>query len=428
MVDPYKDAKTLENYWNEDPRWKGITRPYSAEQVIKLRGSLRQRYILAEQGAEKLWELFKKKPFVRCLSAMTGNQAIQQAEAGLDAIYISGWQVAGDANLSREVYPDQSLYPADSMPAMVDRINRALIRADQVAHIEGRSQERDYFKPLIADAEAGFGGNLNAFELMKSMIEAGAACVHFEDQLSSAKKCGHMGGKVLVPTSEFVHKLVAARLASDVMGVPTLIVARTDADAAKLLTSDHDKRDQKFVANKRRTAEGFHQINGGLEFAIERALAYAPYADLLWCETSTPDLENAEKFARAVHAKYPGKWLAYNCSPSFNWKQHLDDNTIAHFQERLGEMGYALQFVTLSGWHVLNASIFELARDYRTQGMAAYARLQEREFEMGEKDGYRAIRHQAFVGAGYFDEVQMTVTGGESDTVALRGSTEEDQF
>ncbi len=424
----YKNSQSLQQYWDSDPRWKGIQRPYQPAQVLKLRGSMPAEYTRAKMGAKRLWKQFDGGPFVRCLSAMTGSQAIQQVQAGLEAIYVSGWQAAADANTGGRVYPDQSLYSVDSVPRLVERLNRALTRADQIAHIEDHSGDVEYFAPIIADAEAGFGGNLNAFELMKSMIEAGAACVHFEDQLSSAKKCGHMGGKVLVPTSEFVDKLTAARLAADVMGVPTLLVARTDADAAKLLTSDHDPLDQSFIADGNRTSEGFYPIEGGLDYAIERALAYAPYADLLWCETSRPDLEEARRFASAIHDKYPGKWLAYNCSPSFNWRENLDDATIDHFQEQLGEMGYALQFVTLSGWHVLNTSIFELARDYRHRGMSAYADLQDREFDLADSDGYRAIRHQSFVGAGYFDEVQMTITGGESETVAMRGSTEEDQF
>ncbi len=428
MNDPYKNAETLSNYWNEDPRWEGIRRPYQPRQVLKLRGSLPVRHTWAEHGARTLWELFDEGPFVRCLSALTGSQAIQQVQAGLEAIYVSGWQVAGDANTGGHIYPDQSLYAVDSVPRMVERINRGLTRADQIAHIEERSAEGSYFAPIVADAEAGFGGNLNAFELMKAMIEAGAACVHFEDQLSSAKKCGHMGGKVLVPTGEFVNKLTAARLAADVAGVPTLLVARTDADAARLLTSDNDPLDQSYIADGQRTSEGFYPIEGGLEYAIERALAYAPYADLVWCETSTPDLGEAREFAQAVHAEYPDKWLAYNCSPSFNWKEHLDDQTIAQFQERLGELGYVLQFVTLSGWHSLNASMFQLASDYQRRGMTAYAELQEEEFSMARSDDYRAIRHQAFVGAGYFDEVQLTITGGESETVAMRGSTEESQF
>ena len=423
-----RDPETLQRHWEEDPRWEGIRRPYQARQVLKLQGSLPVAHTWAEQGAKKLWRLFEDRQFVRCLSAVTGSQAIQQVDAGLEAIYISGWQVAGDANTDGRVYPDQSLYSVDSVPRLVERVNRALTRADQIAHMEEREEERDYFVPIVADAEAGFGGNLNAFELMKSMIEAGAAAVHFEDQLSAAKKCGHMGGKVLVPTGEFVNKLVAARLAADVMGVPTLIVARTDADSAQLLTNDHDPVDQQFIGDRQnRTSEGYYPIEGGIDYAIARGLAYAPYADMLWCETSTPDLDEAAQFAEAIHREYPDKWLAYNCSPSFNWRENLDDSTIARFQERLGEMGYLLQFVTLSGWHVLNASMFELARDYKSRGMAAYAGLQDREFQMARQD-YRAIRHQAFVGAGYFDEVQLTITGGESTTIAMKGSTEERQF
>lgn len=428
MENPYKNAQSLTRYWNEDPRWKGINRPYSAAKVLQLRGSLPVEHTLAKVGAEKLYQLFSSQPLVRCLSAMTGNQAIEEVEAGLEAIYLSGWQVAGDANTAGEVYPDQSLYPADGMPSLVRRVNKALMRADQIASVENR-RDVDYFAPLVADAEAGFGGNLNVFELVKALIEAGTACIHLEDQLSSAKKCGHMGGKVLVPTQEFLHKLVAARLASDVMGVPTLLLARTDAHSAQLLTSDVDKRDQRFLETKKnRTSEGFYPIKGGLECAISRALVYAPYADLIWCETSTPDIEEAREFARQVHAKFPGKWLAYNCSPSFNWKQNLSDKEIETFQEQLSEMGYVLQFVTLSGWHSMNAAIFDLARQYQRRGMGAYADFQAQEFQMARQHNYRAIRHQAFVGAGYFDEVQMTIMGGESETVALRGSTEEDQF
>ncbi len=420
-------AREMERRWEEDRRWRGIRRPYEGQHVERLMSSLPIRHTLAEHGARRLWESFEEGPFLRCLSAVTGNQAIQEVEAGLGAVYISGWQVAGDGNSSCQVYPDQSLYPVDSVPMMVERVNRALQRADQTARVEGRGGV-DYFVPVIADAEAGFGGNLNAFELMKALIEAGAAAVHFEDQLSSAKKCGHMGGKVLVPTAEFVQKLVAARLAADVMDVETLLIARTDADGAKLLTSDHDPIDQQYIVKGRRTAEGFYLVEGGLEYAIERALIYAPYADLLWCETSRPDLGEAREFARAIHEKFPGKWLAYNCSPSFNWSEQLSEAEIAGFQEALGEMGYVLQFVTLSGWHSLNASIFELARAYRERGMAAYAELQQHEFELSRRAGYRAIRHQAFVGAGYFDEVQMTITGGESATTALSGSTEREQF
>ncbi len=425
-IDRTEAAKQLENDWKENPRWKGITRPYSGEQVVNLRGSVQIEHTLAKLGAERLWGLVNERPFVRMLSALTGNQAIQEVEAGLEAIYVSGWQTAGDANSAGQVYPDQSLYPVDSVPQLIERINNALTRADQIAHMEGRT-DRHWFAPILADAEAGFGGNLNAFELMKAMIKAGAAAVHFEDQLSSAKKCGHMGGKVLVPTMEFKNKLAAARLGADVSGASTLLVARTDAHAAKLITSDVDPYDQPFITDSR-TAEGFYRINGGLEYAIQRGLAYAPYADLVWCETSTPDLGEAREFAEAIHEKFPGKPLAYNCSPSFNWKKYLDDDTIATFQEKLGEMGYAIQFVTLSGWHSLNTGIFELALGYKDRGMGAYSKLQEREFELGAENGYRAIKHQAFVGAGYFDKVQLTVTAGEASTTALDGSTEEEQF
>ena len=424
----YRSEQSLANHWSEHPRWQGIRRPYQPEKVLKLRGSMPVAHTRAEHGSQRLWDLFEDRSFVRCLSALTGSQAIQQVDAGLEAIYISGWQVAGDANTGGHIYPDQSLYAVDSVPKLVERVNRGLARADQIAHIEDRADDTSYFAPIIADAEAGFGGNLNAFELMKGMIESGAACVHFEDQLSSAQKCGHMGGKVLVPTGEFVNKLVAARLAADVCGVPTLLVARTDADSANLLTNDCDPLDQKYIDDGQRTSEGFYPVDGGLDYAIERALAYAPYADLLWCETSTPDLDDARKFAEAVHQEYPDQWLAYNCSPSFNWRENLDDDEIAEFQRELGKMGYVLQFVTLSGWHSLNASIFELAQEYRQNGMAAYADFQDHEFEMADRDDYRAIRHQAFVGAGYFDEIQLTITGGESETVAMRGSTEEDQF
>lgn len=428
MHDDKKAVEKMQTSWESDKRWKGIRRPYSAQQVLKLRGSIQIDYTLAKMGAERLWKLIHERPPVRALSAVTGNQAIQQVQAGLESIYISGWQTAGDANTSGAVYPDQSLYPVDSVPALVDRVNKALQRADQIAHIEGK-RDVDWFVPIVADAEAGFGGNLNAFELMKAMIEAGAAAVHFEDQLSSAKKCGHMGGKVLVPTSEFIQKLVAARLAADVCGVPTLLIARTDADSAQLLTSDNDPADVSFIKDKsQRTSEGFYPIRGGLEYAIERGLAYAPYADLVWCETSTPDLGQAREFAQAIREKFPDKAMAYNCSPSFNWKKHLDDKEIASFQKSLGEMGYTYQFVTLSGWHSLNSAMFDLARDYKQAGMSAYARLQEHEFAQERKHGYGAIKHQRFVGAGYFDEVQMTITSGESQTTALRGSTEESQF
>jgi len=394
--------------------------------VERLRGSVRVEHTLARMGAENLWNLLRTEPYVAALGAMTGNQAIQQVQAGLKAIYVSGWQVAADANLSGEMYPDQSLYPADSVPSLVKRINKALQRADQTHHAEGKN-EVNWFAPLIADAEAGFGGNLNAFELMKAMIEAGAACVHFEDQLSSAKKCGHLGGKVLVSTAEAIQKLVAARLAADVMGVPTLIMARTDADSAALLTSDIDPRDREFLTGER-TTEGFFGIHSGLKCAIARAIAYAPYADLLWCETSKPDLCEAREFAEAVHAKFPGKLLAYNCSPSFNWKKHLSDSTIASFQRELAAMGYKFQFITLAGFHSLNLSMFELARGYQAEGMAAYSQLQEREFCCEQTEHYEAVKHQRFVGTGYFDDVQHVITGGTASTKALEGSTENKQF
>lgn len=426
MTSRQEAAAQLQAQWDNDPRWKGIKREYSAEQVINLRGSLQIEHTLARVGAERLWKLFHERPFVRMLSALTGNQAIQEVQAGLEAIYVSGWQTAGDANTSGQVYPDQSLYPVDSVPKLVERINKALQRADQISHMNG-DDSTHWFAPVVADAEAGFGGNLNAFELMKAMIAAGAAGAHFEDQLSSAKKCGHMGGKVLVPTSEFRRKLQAARLGADVSNVPSLVVARTDAHAAQLITSDIDPLDQKFIKGTR-TSEGFYHINGGLPYAIERGLQYAPYADLVWCETSTPDIGEAREFAQEIHAKFPGKFLAYNCSPSFNWKRHLDDDTIATFQEQLGEMGYVLQFVTLSGFHALNTAMFELALGYKDRGMAAYSQLQEREFALEKSDGYTAIKHQAFVGAGYFDQVQLTVTAGEASTTALKGSTEEEQF
>jgi isocitrate lyase len=419
-------AEELEQQWQEDERWEGIERPYSAEEVVKLRGSVQVEHTLGKMGAEKLWERIKTEAPVRALSAVTGNQAVQEVQAGLRAVYVSGWQTAGDANTAGEMYPDQSLYPVDSVPKLVSRINKALTRSDQIQALEGNS-DVDWFAPIVADAEAGFGGNLNAFELMKALVAAGAAGVHFEDQLSSAKKCGHMGGKVLVPVSEFRNKLVSARLGADVAGASTILIARTDADSADLLTNNVDPLDERYMTGGR-TSEGFYQLDGGLEFAIERGLAYAPYADLVWCETSKPDLGEAKEFADAIHEKYPGKPLAYNCSPSFNWKRHLDDSTIRDFQDKLGEMGYAFQFVTLSGFHSLNTAMFELAKGYRDRGMAAYSELQEREFDLQKSDGYRAIKHQGFVGAGYFDEVQMTVTAGESATTALKGSTEEEQF
>jgi isocitrate lyase len=418
--------QTLELTWATNPRWNGITRPYTPKDVQQLRGSIHVEHTLARIGAERLWNLLHTEPFVAALGALTGNQAVQQVGAGLQAIYLSGWQVAADANNAGQMYPDQSLYPADSVPNVVRRINQALTRADQIHHAEG--QDGTYwFAPIVADAEAGFGGNLNAFELMKAMIEAGAAGVHFEDQLSSAKKCGHLGGKVLVPTVEAIQKLVAARLAADVMGVPTLIIARTDADSANLLTTDVDPRDQEFLTGER-TAEGFFQIRSGLKTAIARVLAYAPYADLLWCETSKPSLAEAREFAEAIHAKFPGKMLAYNCSPSFNWRKNLDDATIATFQKELGAMGYKFQFITLAGFHALNHAMFELARNYKNNGMTAYCALQDLEFASEKGSGYEAVKHQRFVGTGYFDSVQQVITGGTSSTTALAGSTEAAQF
>lgn len=406
-------------------RFAGIERPYTQERVEQLRGSVRIEHTLARRGAERLWKQLHGDYAVAGLGALTGNMAMQQVRAGLEAIYVSGWQVAADANIAGQMYPDQSLYPANSVPKVVQRINQALQRADQIESVEG-NVSRDWFVPIIADAEAGFGGPLNAYELMKSMIEAGAAGVHFEDQLSSEKKCGHLGGKVLVPTSQFIRTLVSARLAADVCDVPTLVIARTDADSARLITSDVDERDREFITGER-TPEGFYRISGGLEMAIDRALSYAPYADLLWCETSTPDLGEAQEFADAVHEKFPGKMLAYNCSPSFNWKQNLDEKTIAEFRERLFDMGYKFQFITLAGFHSLNMGMFDLAQAYRENGMAAYSALQEREFAAVER-GYTAVKHQREVGTGYFDVVSQTVSQGKSSTVALEGSTETAQF
>ena len=420
-------VNNLNQEWTNNSRWQGVKRPYSAEEVRKLQGSLQVEHTLARVGAERLWKLMQENPYVNTLGALTGNQAVQQVQAGLKAIYLSGWQVAGDANTAGEMYPDQSLYPVDSVPNVVRRINNALTRADQIDCSEGRDDVH-WFAPIVADAEAGFGGVLNAYELMKHMIEAGASGVHFEDQLASEKKCGHMGGKVLVPTSEFIRKLTAARLAADVMGVPTVLMARTDANSAKLLTSDVDPRDHEFIASKERTAEGFFRIKGGLECAIARGLAYAPHCDLLWCETSKPDLGEAQEFADAIHEKYPNQMLAYNCSPSFNWSMHLDDLTIEKFQEKIGEMGYKFQFVTLAGFHALNTSMFELATGYSTRGMGAYSELQKREFELQETKGFKAVKHQSFVGTSYFDTVQNTVAGGESSTAALKESTEVEQF
>jgi isocitrate lyase len=419
------DAEQLSRDWQENPRWKGITRAYGAADVVRLRGSVRIEYSLARQGAEKFWRLLHTEPVVAGLGAVTGNQAIEEIQAGLKAIYCSGWQVAGDGNSSGEMYPDQSLYAVDSVPKMVERINNAFLRTDQIHHMNG-DHKIDWLAPIIADAEAGFGGNLNAFELMKAMIKAGAAGVHFEDQLSSAKKCGHLGGKVLVPTQDAINKLVAARFAADVMGVPTVLIARTDADAADLLQSDYDKRDHRFMTGTR-TADGFHQVKPGLEQAIDRGLSYAPYADLLWCETSKPDLDQAEKFAKAIHAKFPGKLLSYNCSPSFNWKANLPVERLGDFREKLAAMGYKFQFITLAGWHALNLSMFELARAYKQSGMAAYSEMQQREFA-NEAHGFRATKHQSFVGTGYFDAVQTVISGGESSTTAMAGSTETEQF
>ena len=420
------EARKIQHDWNNNPRWRGIKRPYQTADVLRLRGSVAIEYTLARLGAEKLWRYLHEKPFVNALGALTGNQAMQQVKAGLDAIYLSGWQVAGDANLAAQMYPDQSLYPADSVPAVVKRINNTLQRADQIDCTEGK-HDIDWFKPIVADAEAGFGGVLNAFELMKAMIEAGAAGVHFEDQLSSAKKCGHMGGKVLVPTQEAIAKLVAARLAADICGVPTVVVARTDAESANLITADIDERDRPFIEKRERTAEGFFYVNAGTDAAIARGLAYAPYADLVWCETGVPDLEQARVFAEGVHRQYPGKLLAYNCSPSFNWKKKLDDATIARFQRELGAMGYKFQFVTLAGFHALNFSMFELARGYRDTQMSAYVALQQAEFA-AEVRGYTATKHQREVGAGYFDDVTQVITSGTSSITALTGSTEEAQF
>jgi isocitrate lyase len=418
-------ALELENRWANEARWEGVARNYTAEEVVALRGSVHIGHTLAEVGAERLWQLLNEEAYVAALGAVTGAQAVQQVQAGLKAIYVSGWQVAADANSIGHTYPDQSLYPVDSVPNLVRRINNALARADQIQHAEGR-QGPHWFAPIIADAEAGFGGALNAYELMKAMIEAGAAGVHFEDQLASAKKCGHLGGKVLVPTGEFIQKLIAARLAADVLGVPTILVARTDANGAALLTSDIDPRDREFLTGGR-TVEGFFCVRAGLDQAIARGLAYAPFADMIWCETSEPNLEEARRFAEAIDTKYPGKLLAYNCSPSFNWRKKLDEPTIATFQRELGAMGYKFQFVTLAGFHSLNLGMFELARGYRERGMAAYAELQESEFSF-ESEGYRAVRHQSFVGTGYFDLIAQTIAGADVSTAALRGSTEEDQF
>ena len=419
-------AAEMTKEWHGNPRWMGTKRPYSAQQVVKLRGSIQVEHTLARLGAERLWYLLRHEEYVHALGALTGNQAVQQVQAGLKAIYLSGWQVAADANNAGQMYPDQSLYPADSVPHVIRGINNALMRADQIHHMDGKNGIH-WMAPIVADAEAGFGGALNAFELMKAMIDAGAACVHFEHQLSSAKKCGHLGGKVLVPTSEAIQKLIAARLAADVLGVPTLIMARTDANSAHLLLSDIDPCDRKFLTGER-TSEGFFQIRGGLDSAIVRGLAYAPYADLIWCETSEPNVDEARTFAKAIHAKFPGKLLAYNCSPSFNWKKKLDDETIANFQPELAKMGYKFQFVTLAGFHALNLSMFELARGYKDNGMTAYSRLQEKEFSREAEYGYQAAKHQRFVGTGYFDGLTQVIAGGAASTTALEGSTEQEQF
>ena len=422
------DEERIQNQWDNDPRWKGIQRPYTLEDVLKLRGTLKVEYSFAEAGAKRLWHLLKTEDYIAALGALTGNMAVQQVEAGLQAIYLSGWQVAADANLAGEMYPDQSLYPSNSVPEVVKRINRALRRADQIQVLDGRKNGPYWFAPIVADAEAGFGGALNAFELMKQMIEAGAAGVHFEDQLASAKKCGHLGGKVLVPTQEFINKLVSARLAADICGVPTVLVARTDAEAAKLLTSDVDERDRPFIVDQDRTSEGFYYINNGVDTAIARGLAYAPYADMVWCETSRPNLDEAKKFAEGIKFEFPDKLLAYNCSPSFNWKSNLTDSEIAKFQTELGAMGYKFQFVTLAGFHALNLGMFDLALSYKKEGMLAYSKFQQQEFAHGKEDGYMAITHQKFVGTGYFDRVMNCVTGGESSVEALEDSTEKAQF
>ena len=426
MLSRQQQVERLEKNWAEEGRWLGIERPYSAEEVIKLRGSVIIEHTLAKKGATRLWKSLHEEDFINALGALTGNQAVQQVKAGLQAIYLSGWQVAADANLSGQMYPDQSLYPANSVPAVVKRINQALQRADQIDHAEGREDGFDWFAPIIADAEAGFGGPLNVFELVKGMIESGASGVHLEDQLASEKKCGHLGGKVLLPTQNAIRNLISARLAADVLDVPTILIARTDADAADMVTSDIDPRDAEFITGER-TPEGFFRTKAGIDQAIARGLAYAPYADLIWCETSTPDLEEAKKFADAIRAKFPNKMLAYNCSPSFNWKANLDDETIAKYQVELAKMGYKFQFVTLAGFHALNHSMFELAHDYKDNGMAAYSKLQEAEFS-NETKGYTATKHQREVGTGYFDEVSQVISGGTSSTTAMKGSTETAQF
>ncbi|MCH7613670.1 MAG: isocitrate lyase [Candidatus Marinimicrobia bacterium] len=422
------DIQHIANLWENDPRWQSVSRPYTPEEVLSLRGTLKVWYTYAQAGAERLWHLLQTEDYIIALGAMTGNQAVQQVEAGLQAIYLSGWQVAADANLAGEMYPDQSLYPSNSVPAVVKRINNALRRADQIQVLDGRRDGPYWFAPIVADAEAGFGGPLNAFELMRGMIDAGAAGVHFEDQLASAKKCGHMGGKVLVPTQEFITKLISARLAADIAGVSTILIARTDADAANLITSNIDERDLPFMTDEPRTSEGFYRIKGGIDMAIARGLAYAPYSDMIWCETSHPDLAEAKQFAEAIKKEYPDKLLSYNCSPSFNWKSHLDDAAIAKFQQELAAMGYKFQFVTLAGFHALNLGMFDLASGYKRDGMLAYSKFQELEFEHERANGYMATTHQKFVGTGYFDRVMNCITGGESSVAALSGSTEEAQF
>jgi isocitrate lyase len=419
------EISALEKEWATNTRWKGIVRPYSATDVVRLRGTLQIDYPLARLGALKLWNLFQNEPFVRTMGALTGNQAVQMVQAGLKAIYVSGWQVAADANDALQTYPDLSLYPVSSVPTLITRINNALTRADQIEHMTNATHT-DWFAPIVADAEAGFGGALNAFELVKAMVTAGVAGIHLEDQLSSLKKCGHMGGKVLVSTNSFIEKLITARFATDILGVPTVLIARTDAESAKFIQSDADRVDKRHLTGKK-SVEGHHEIKAGIEWAIDRACAFGPYADMLWCETSKPDLGQAKEFAAGVHEKFPGKWLAYNCSPSFNWKKHLDENKLRTFQEKLGEMGYKFQFITLAGFHCINSSTFDLARGYSKEGMAAYGRFQQHEIEL-EKEGYGAFKHQSFVGTGYFDSIMEAVTSGQHSTSSMKGSTEEAQF
>jgi isocitrate lyase len=426
MDNPHKNSQAIEHLWSTDVRWKGIKRPYKADVIHKLKGSLKIEYTLATAGAKKLFHALNENSYIKALGAMSGNQAVQQVQAGLKAIYVSGWQVAADANDALQTYPDQSLYPLLSVPHLITRINNALIRADQIQHMHNQ-EKIDYFVPIIADAEAGFGGPLNTFELIKALVEAGAAGIHLEDQLSSLKKCGHLGGKVLEPVHLFIEKLVTARLAMDILDVPTLLIARTDAESATFIRGDSHPIDQPFLTGKR-SSEGYHFIKNGIDYAIARSLAFAPYADMIWCETSNPDLSQALDFAQGIHEKFPGKWLAYNCSPSFNWKKHLDNKGIENFQEKLYEMGYKFQFVTLAGFHTLNASMFELAYEYGKKGMEAYCHLQQKEFEMEKQWGYKAIKHQSFVGAAYYDELLNAITEGQASTHSLKGSTEEMQF